>query len=600
MDTTSLKRAFSYLRPYRSRLWLGQLAMLIASAAGLALPLCSRFLVDALTGKGPASWVSASILALAGSLVVLSLATYLRERLLGMVSQEVTRDLRRELYGKLARLSAPYLEKTSSGELLSVMTNDIRLFQEAVAGGVMYVLTQLASAVVVAFLLVRLDAPLTLTLCAVIPPALLLSRRTGERARSVTQRVQEELGRLTSVVSETIRGLDVVKAFVLRREAQAIFHEQNQRATEDSIRALRIRAGGGALVGLLGGLSLVLVVGVGSLHVARGRISAGDLVAFIVYAQMVLAPLGVLSGIWVDVQRSLAAGRRVFGVLDAETEPAARALRPRSPESSAPRRSRGASLSIRDLWFSYLAKSPDGPPARDAALRGISMEIGAGEAVALVGPSGAGKSTLLKLLLRFYEPERGTILLDGIPIEEQEIEELRSQIALVMQETHLFDMSVRDNILCGDPAATDLETARAARRAHAHEFVARLPAGYDTHIGENGARLSGGQRQRIALARAFLRRPRLLLLDEATSSLDTESEHRVQRAMRQAMRGRTSLVIAHRLSTVERMDRIFVMSRGRIVGSGTHRELLGRCRLYQRLCRHQLLGLATPAAPQGA
>jgi ABC-type multidrug transport system fused ATPase/permease subunit len=572
--------------------------MLVAAAAGLVLPLCSRLLIDALTGHRAASLTSWSIAALGASFLILSIATYLRERMLGTVSQYVARDLRRQLYDRLARLSVPYVEATSSGELLSVMTNDIRLLQEAVAGGAMEVITQLVSAVAVASLLIGLDAPLTLGLCGLVPVALVASRWSGRRARAVTESVQADLGRLTSVVTETIRGLDVVKAFVLRRHAAHIFGEQNERATAGAVRAVRIRAEGGALVGLLGGLSLVMVVGVGSLHVSRGRITPGDLVAYIVYAQMILGPLGTLSGIWVDVQRAVAAGRRVFGVLDAETEP--EALRvvgdPTLPAVSRKTRrgerrtASGAAISVRDLWFRYDPPAGGASRLSPAALQGIDLEIAAGESVALVGPSGAGKSTLLELLLRFYTPQRGQILLDGAPLQQIELEELRRDSALVMQETHLFDMSVRDNILCGNPEAGEVEATRAARRAHAHEFVARLPEGYATRIGEHGARLSGGQRQRIALARAFVRRPRLLLLDEATASLDTESERRVQAAMRRIMRGRTSIVIAHRLATVQHTDRIFVMDRGRIVSSGTHEDLLEKCPLYARLCRSQLLG----------
>ena len=342
---------------------------------------------------------------------------------------------------------------------------------------------------------------------------------------------------------------------------------------------MKLNAVNNLFVGILAGTFIVLLCTIGSLHVADGRITLGDFVAYLIYAQMIIGPIGMLSGIYIEVQKAMAAVSRIFGILDLESEP--EGGHTSEVGSGTGRRNREA-VRIDDLSFSYE------PGVR--ILEGISLSIAKGESVAFVGPSGAGKSTLLKLLLRFYESEKGAIRLFGRPLDEYEGSELRGKVAAVMQDTHLFDMSVRENILCGNPEASDRDVERAARAAHALRFIRDLPDGFETRLGENGVRLSGGQRQRISIARAFLKDPAILLLDEATASLDAEAERHIQSSLHRLMKRRTTIAIAHRLSTIRRVDRIFVMSEGTIIAQGTHESLMRECPLYAELCRHQMLG----------
>jgi subfamily B ATP-binding cassette protein MsbA len=578
------RRALSFIRPYRGLFLIGQIATLAAAAAGLAFPLITRDVVDGLIGRTGESAGSTplgtTLLILAGAFVLLAVFTLVKERSLRFLSLRVVYDLRDQVYGKIQRLKYQYFDKHQSGDIISTMTNDINRFQDSVAGGLSFLLSQSVSLVAIVVLLFTIDALLTLVVLAMVPVVFVVIRLVSKRVRSLSRRLQDLLGELTSIAGETVRGIDVIKSYVLAKPAQELFGATNHRVLEVGRRQAKWSSSSAAISTLLGGAAIVTLIGVGGLHVKQGILTPGELVAYIIYAQMIVGPIGMLSGIVVEVQRALAAIERVFGLLDAEEEGAA-LLDTRSGAAAADTRPTGAALTLENVTFAYDGGVP--------ALQDVSLHVDPGEFVALVGPSGAGKSTLLKLLVRFYDPTAGRILVDGADVAALPVETVRREMALVMQETHLFDMSVEENLRCGNLAAKRDEVVDAAGAAEAARFIEQLPEGYKNRIGENGTQLSGGQRQRLSLARAFLKGPRILLLDEATSSLDTESERRIQAALGRLMSGRTTVAIAHRLSTVLHADRIYLMDEGRIIDVGPHQELIERSPLYARLCKHQMI-----------
>ncbi len=584
-------RALKFIRPYRKLFVLGQLVTLFATAAGLVFPLLTRDIIDGLIGSGGHDAVTRSVVLLAAAFSCLALLTYVKERALGDLSLRVVRDLRDRVFSKIPELPFRYFDQNRSGDVISVMTNDINRVQDSVSRGLAFVVTQIVSLVVILVLLLQIDVILTALMVAVVPPFVAVVAVVSRKSRIQSRRLQGLLGNVTSIAAECVRGIDVVKSYVLGSHAIGIFRKTNDDVLETGRTQVRLTAAGAALSTIAGGIAIITLIGVGGARVLRGLITPGELVAYLIYAQMIIGPIGMLTGIVVEIQKALAAIERVFALIDVDGEP--RAVTPKlpsvrdiaAPVGVIPRDSivstPGASVEFRNVDFSYV----DGRPV----LVDVSITARPGEFIALVGPSGAGKSSLLKLLVRFYEPTTGTILLDGIDLSTIPIDDVRRETALVMQETHLFDMSVLENILAGDPDRSDEDVIHAAQAAHAAEFVEEMSAGYHSRIGENGTQLSGGQRQRISLARAFLKNPRLLLLDEATSALDTESEKKVQAALARLMTGRTTVAIAHRLSTVQNADRIYVMDRGSVIASGRHDELLARCRMYSDLCEQQMI-----------
>ncbi|MFP4374841.1 MAG: ABC transporter ATP-binding protein [Spirochaetaceae bacterium] len=586
-------RALRYIRPHRRLFVVGQLATLAASAAGLAFPLITRDVVDSFGNGGEGPSLQTSIILLATAFSALTVFTWIRERSLQALSLHVVYDLRDRLFSKVQRLRYEFFDRHPSGEIISIVTNDVNRFQDSVAGGLSFLLSQSVSLVAIVAILFTLDLTLTLIVVGMVPIFYLIVRTVSGKVRILSRKVQDLLSDVTSITGEVVRGVDVIKSYVLGSRALEIFRRRNRELTEVASHQVDWRAGSAAVSTFVGGAAVIALIGVGGVQVNRGAMTPGELVAYIVYAQMVVGPIAMLSGIVVEVQRALAAIERVFGLIDAEEEQlvdaastatvgGSRQTNDLATVSEIPVEQRaGAEIRIESVSFSY----GDG----DSVLHDVTLTVAPGEFVALVGPSGAGKSTLLKLLVRFYDPDSGRILLDGVDIIEQSVEAVRNEMALVMQETHLFDMSVEDNLRCGRPDAPVLDVHAAAAAAQAAEFIASLPAGYASTIGENGTQLSGGQRQRLSLARAFLRSPRVLLLDEATSALDTESERRVQAALARLMVGRTTIAIAHRLSTVLHADRIVLMDGGRIVETAPHEVLIARNSLYADLCRHQMI-----------
>jgi subfamily B ATP-binding cassette protein MsbA len=564
----TIRRMLSMLSPYRLPFAIGQVAMLVTAAAGLAFPWAVRTLFDhLLQGAAPRALLGA-IGFLGLVLIGKEAANLVKNVALGRIGQQMIRDLRARVYHKLLQLSLDYYSRGNSGHIASSMSNDMNLLQQGLSSGLAYVIQQAISLLVVVALMFRIDALLAGIVLATVPLILLVSQRAGPRARSIAQSTQERLGALMSIVSESLSGIDVIKAFVLERVALGLFRDENDQVMTHSVQGIRVHAVASLIVGLLNALFLLLVIGLGGYRAARGYLSTPDLIAFILYAEMVAGPVSTLASLYIEVSKAVAAYRRVEHILNAENEieQAPDALRP------APLRGR---ISFEGINCSY-------DPGVNV-LTGIHLTIQPGERVALVGPSGVGKSTLVKLIPRFYDPSVGTVSIDGVNLRRFDLEYLRSQIAIVPQETHLFGLSIEDNIACGKPHASHDEVVEAARMANAHDFISSFPQGYATQVGEKGARLSGGQRQRIAIARALLKNPRILILDEATSALDAHAEGRVQEALDTLMRGRTTLIIAHRLSTIVGADRIVVLQGEGIAAIGTHAELLTASPAYRAL-----------------
>jgi len=570
----------SLLVPYKTRFAIGQLAMLVATGAGLAAPWLIRNVFDVLQ-KGELRLLLVYTGMLAGVYVLKALADFIRTNALEYVGQRIIRDLRAQVYGRLLELSLDYYSARSSGEIASSMSNDMNLLQQGLAPGLAAVFQQILSLVVVTLLLIRIDWLLALAVFLMLPVIILVSKSMGGKIRSIARRTQEQLGSLMAAITESISGISVIQAFVLEHQALGLFKYENDQVLARSLRGIRVNAAARLIVSLLNSAFLLVVIGLGAYRVSRGVIGLPDLIAFILYSEMVAGPISVLAGIYIEINKATAAFQRILGIIEA-TEVIAEA------EDLLELPKVKGHIEFRDVSFSY-----DGV---HEVLRHINLGVKPGETIALVGPSGAGKSTLIKLLPRFYDPTKGSILLDGVDIKGLDLRHLRSNIGIVPQDTHLFGLSVALNIACGKPDATDDQIRNAAELANAHGFIVELGDGYDTHVGEGGANLSGGQRQRIAIARAFLKDPPILILDEATSALDTLSERKVQQALTKLMSSRTTLIIAHRLSTIRNANRIVVLRDGEVLASGPHDALIQSCPFYRDLCMEQFAGMEVPVA----
>ena len=491
---------------------------------------------------------------------------------LGFIGQKMIRDLRSRVYERLLQLSLDYYDHTNSGDISSSLTNDMNIVQQGLSSGLTTILQQAISLVAVIVLLVSIDPVLALSVFITLPIIILISRKMGDRIRSIAHSTQERLGYLLNIVNESVSGIAVIQSFVLESHALGLFRDENNRILNRSLRQIKVQTGAGLVIGLLNAAFLLIVIGLGAYRVAGGALAPADLIAFILYAEMITGPISVLAGLYLEINRMVASYQRISGILETPSDLA-------SGSALLPAKQVQGKVEFRGVTFGY--------DAHKSILQDINLSVAPGQTIALVGPSGAGKSTLAKLLPRFYDPTHGAILLDGVDIRSLDLQALRSQIAIVPQDTHLFGMSIHDNIACGKVDASEEEIQQAARLANAHDFILEQEHGYDTEIGERGARLSGGQRQRLAIARAFLKDPRILILDEATSALDTQAERQVQHALDSLMRGRTTFIIAHRLSTIENADQIVVFKDGRILAVGTHTELLATCMFYHDLYRHQ-------------
>ncbi|GGC17073.1 ABC transporter [Oxalicibacterium flavum] len=569
-----------FLRPYRVQIVLAGIALLVAAAATLAIPYAFRQMIDlgfGANGIQSTTHINTYFLALFGVASVLAIATAARFYAVSWLGERVTADVRSAVYAHVVTQSPEFFETTQSGEVLSRLTTDTTLIQTLIGTSISMALRNallFAGGLVMLFVTsIKLSSIIIVMLAAVVLPIVLF----GRRVRSLSRDSQDRVADASALAGEILNAMPTVQAYTHESiEAQRFGHTV-ENAFGTAVRRIRARALLTVIAILLIFGAIVFVLWLGAHAVIDGSMSAGQLGQFILYSAIVAGAVGALSEVLGDAQRAAGATERLMELLEVQSPISS----PAAPLKLPPRRANGAALTLDHVTFHYPSR-PLTP-----ALSRLSVAIDAGETVAIVGPSGAGKTTLFQLLLRFYDPQEGAIELDGIDIRQLDLHTLRDTIGIVPQDTVIFSANAMENIRYGRPGASDAEVIAAAKMAAAHEFIERLPEGYRSFLGERGVRLSGGQRQRIAIARALLKNPPLLLLDEATSALDAESERLVQGALEAAMVGRTTLVIAHRLATVQRADRIIVMEHGRIVESGTHASLVAAGGLYAGLAALQ-------------
>jgi len=576
-----LLRLLAYARPYRARLAIALVSLFIASGLGLAFPQVVRWLIDAAFIERDSARLNSLALLLVGLFTAQAAFSFLRSYLLAYTGERIVADVRIQLYNHLTSLPVAFFASRRVGELTSRMASDTSVIQTVTTGSFTELLR--ASLVLVGgiTIIAITNLRLTLLMLAIVPVVIISAHFYGRYIRRLSTKVQDRLAEANAVLDETLSAIRIVQSFV--REAYERQRYSARIGDSLDLAVKRAAAGGGfiAFIILVVYSSIAAILWFGSRMVLHGTMTAGELIAFVLYTFVVAGSIGGMTELFGQFNSAIGATRRVFELLD--TEPAIKD--PEFPEALDGVRGQ---VRLRDVRFTY----PD--ERATEVLKGVNIEAAPGEIIALVGPSGAGKSTLASLIPRFFDVTAGAIWIDQHDIRHLSLRDLRAIIGLVPQETILFGGSIRENIAYGKLDASDGEIEAAARAAHAHEFISEFPEAYHTLVGERGVKLSGGQRQRIAIARALLKNPAILILDEATSSLDSESERLVQEALEILMQGRTTFVIAHRLSTVRRANRIVVLNGGAITEEGTHEELIARGGLYKQLYDLQFRDEAWP------
>jgi ATP-binding cassette, subfamily B, bacterial MsbA len=567
------------LRPHSGALSIAAVCLVFSAAVGLAFPRIVQYLLDAAFVSGNAVALDRIAIFLLVLFALQGVLNYAQVYLLGATGERVVATLRQDLFAHLVRLSPGFFTERRTGELISRLSADVAMLQSVMSHQVSEFARQTLFLIGGIIMLTLTHPRLTATTLAVVPIVVGAAWMFGRRLRKASTGVQDRVAEATASADEAFSQIRTVQGFTREALETERYHSHLVDVVSAAIKRARIR---GMFFGVITFFSfggIVAVLWQGGRLVLDGALTPGALVSFLLYAITVAAAVGALASVFGSYQDAVGAARRVFELLD-ERSSVAQPAAPQALPRRATRQARGADVRVEDVGFRY---APDLPEA----LHDVSFRIAPGEIVALVGPSGAGKTTVAALLPRFWDVTGGRILIEGIDVRDLSLEQLRGAIGIVPQEPTLFSGTVRENIAYARPDASEQEIIAAARAAHAMEFIERLPHGMETRVGERGVKLSGGQRQRIAIARVFLKDPAIVILDEATSSLDSESERLVEEAMEDLLRGRSTLIIAHRLSTVRRADRVIVLERGRVVEEGSHAELLAEGGVYAKLYRGQ-------------
>ncbi|MEY3564422.1 MAG: hypothetical protein RJA23_592 [Bacteroidota bacterium] len=570
---SKLNQIFQFLIPYKGAFFAGLVFLLFSSLTLLSFPYVAGKLIDTAQGS---VWIFSDInhiaLLLLGILAIQSVFSFFRVWLFALVSEKAMRDIRLAVYGRLVRLPVPFFDKRRTGELISRITSDVSLLQDTFSTTLAELFRQLVTLVAgVAFLLFN-TPKLTVFMLATFPLLVLIALVFGKFIRRLSKKTQDELAAANVIVEETLQSISTVKSFVGEAYEVNRYGKGLEKVVRVALAAAKYR---GAFISfiifaLFGGI--VGVMWYGASLVASGEMSVGELVSFVLYTTFIGGSIAGLGDIYSQLQKAIGSSERVVELLAEEEEAG----------TGAQMAAIKGTIEFDGVGFHYPTRT------EVEVLKGVTFKIQSGEKVALVGPSGAGKSTIIHLLLRFYEVATGQIRIDGEPITHWNLASLRNKIGIVPQEVLLFGGSIRENIGYAKPTATEEEIILAAKKANAWQFISQFPEGLDTLVGERGIKLSGGQRQRVAIARAILKDPAILILDEATSSLDAESEALVQEALNELMKGRTTLIIAHRLATIRKVDRIYVLTEGKIVEQGSHQELVQDASgIYANLVRLQ-------------
>ncbi|MEM0937360.1 MAG: ABC transporter transmembrane domain-containing protein [Pseudomonadota bacterium] len=572
----ALGALFPFFAPYRLWLVLAAVALTVTAGVSLVLPIAARRVVDGFAA-GDLALLDRYFVGAIGIAGIFALGTAARYWVVTQLGERVVADIRKAVFGRMIGMSPAYYERLMTGEVLSRITTDTTLILSVVSSSASWFLRNVLLFFGGLLMMLVTSAKLTGMVLALIPVVIVPILALGRRLRRLSRENQDWIAQSSGNASEALLSAQTVQAFTHEEVSRGQFSDVTERSFDSAKARIAVRALMTAIIIFVVFSGILGVLWMGARDVAAGAMTPGELVQFVIYAGIMAASVAALSEIWGELQRAAGATERLVELLTAEDSvadpPAAAAAQLSHP-------ARGE-IAFDGVSFRY--------PARPeiAALDEVSFSVKAGETVALVGPSGAGKSTILQLLLRFYDPQGGRVTLDGVPLTSLARRDFRTEIALVPQDPVIFAATARENIRFGRPSASDAEVEAAARAAAAHDFIAALPEGYGSYVGERGVMLSGGQRQRIAIARAILRDAPVLLLDEATSALDAESERAVQMAVADMSAGRTTLIVAHRLATVKQADRILVFDAGRIVAEGTHESLVAQGGLYARLARLQ-------------